>query len=437
MLSLPRGCTSRRQLLVSAPLHFVLALAVILLSREAATAESVPLLGEVSAIQAALADRGIRPSLTYEGDAFFNISGGLRRGGTYLDKLDLQVAIDLNRLLAWPGATAFIYGMGTHGGKPSSYSGEAQLVSEIEAPNDWKLEEGWFEQKLWADRLSILIGRYDLNRDFYRLDAADPLLNSSFGIGPEFSLTSAGPSIFPNTSVGMRVEGNIGSGLIVRAAVLDGLPVNRPGGAAIFAPGDGLLLVGEAEFLISAGEKLESRRRFRLGRIDTPSAELKIALGGWHYTAEFDDLTRTRSNGLPVRHQGNSGAYLIAEAVLYRASGRTWRVFGQVGGADPRINRFVLYTAGGASVSGAIPGRDKDILELAVAAAHNGDPYREQQRAMGEETNRSEVVLELTYLAQVTRWLQVQPDLQYVINPNTRPRVGNALVTLIRFQLSF
>ena len=50
-----------------------------------------------------------------------------------------------------------------------------------------------------------LIGRYDLNSEFYRLQSASLFLNSSFGIGPEFSQSGLeGPSIFPNTSVGAR-----------------------------------------------------------------------------------------------------------------------------------------------------------------------------------------------------------------------------------------
>jgi porin len=42
------------------------------------------------------------------------------------------------------------------------------------------------------ERLSLLGGRYDLNGEFYRLHSAALFLNSSFGMGPEFSQSGPG-----------------------------------------------------------------------------------------------------------------------------------------------------------------------------------------------------------------------------------------------------
>jgi len=50
---------------------------------------------------------------------------------------------------------------------------------------------------------------------------------------------------------------------------------------------------------------------------------------------------------------------------------------------------------------------------------------------------RSEVTLELTYLAQFASHLAVQPDLQLVMNPNTDPGAKNAVAFILRFELSF
>jgi porin len=69
------------------------------------------------------------------------------------------------------------------------------------------------------------------------------------------------------------------------------------------------------------------------------------------------------------------------------------------------------------------PGRNQDELGIAVAAAHNGTPFIKAQRDQGMRERRSEVTLELTYLAQFGSHLAVQPDLQFVINPNTDPRI--------------
>lgn len=113
------------------------------------------------------------------------------------------------------------------------------------------------------------------------------------------------------------------------------------------------------------------------------------------------------------------------------------RVFGQAGLGDSRVNRFGLYTGCGVDLAGWVPGRQQDEIGFAVAAARNGSPFIDQQRQAGQRAGRSEVTLELAYRSSVTSWLNVQPDLQYVFNPNTDPRVANALVCMIRIEVSF
>ena len=129
---------------------------------------------------------------------------------------------------------------------------------------------------------------------------------------------------------------------------------------------------------------------------------------------------------------------MIGDAIVYKDEvGRQLRLFGQVGLGDPRVNRFGLYAGGGVALAGVIPGREKDEVGVGVAAAHNGSHFVDQQRNLGQRVDRAEVTLELTYLAPVTSWLSIQPDLQYVVHPNTDPRVRNALIGLVRVELAF
>src|SRR3989441_591410 len=100
----------------------------------------------------------------------------------------------------------------------------AQGVSNLEAPTKVRLEEAWLQQNLLDNRLSWLVGRYDLNTEFYRLQSGALFINSSFGIGPEFAHSGvAGPSTFPNTAVGTRVDFKPSPNVVWRAAVLDGV----------------------------------------------------------------------------------------------------------------------------------------------------------------------------------------------------------------------
>jgi len=286
-----------------------------------------------------------------------DMSGGLRRGATYLANFNLQLTVDAQRLVGWPGVTFFVYGLGIYGGRPSTFVGDAQGVSNIEAPVGWRLEEAWLQQNLFGNRFSVLFGRYDLNSEFYRLQSASLFLNSSFGIGPEFSQSGLeGPSIFPYTSVGARFAIKPVEEIVLRTAVLDGVPVDRSDGTKqIFAEGDGLLVVTEAAYLYRPlGAERPRTREFRIGRNCCGTYTGKLALGGWYYSATFDDLTRVRPDGLPVRHHGSRGLYALADWTVYQDAKDTDRqvsLFGQLGIGDPRVNRFAYYTGGGLTFS--------------------------------------------------------------------------------------
>jgi len=129
---------------------------------------------------------------------------------------------------------------------------------------------------------------------------------------------------------------------------------------------------------------------------------------------------------------------VIGDAVVYKgADGRDLRVFGQAGIGDSRVDRFGWYAGGGVDIAGVIPGRPNDEVGIALAMARNGGHFIASQTAAGQPVGRAETTVELAYLAQVTSWLHVQPDLQYVFKPNTDPRVPNALVGLLRVELAF
>lgn len=132
--------------------------------------------------------------------------------------------------------------------------------------------EIWVEPNFVAQGASLLVGRFDLNAEFYRLPAANLFLHSSFGIGPAFGLSGrGGPSIFPESALGGRFELRPDP-FVLRLALLNGVPVNVPranGSMGLHRRGDGLLLVAEADLLVSAGaadSALDQPNRWRLGR---------------------------------------------------------------------------------------------------------------------------------------------------------------------------
>ena len=385
-----------------------------------------------------------KPGLVYDGAAFANMGGGVRHGGTYSSNLNLQLNVDGAALFGWPDTIAYLDALWLQGGLPSSFVGDAQGVSSISAPNAVKLYETWVQKNLLGNHVSVLAGLYDLNSEFYRLQSAGLFLNSSFGIGPELAQSGVeGPSIFPNTSVGVRIAFKPAEGVVVRTAVLDGVPVDRPNGSrGVFESGDGALIVGEIAFLdrpqVStrpANGRLRIGRQAMLGEYDS-----KFAIGGWYYTATFNDLSETQPSGQPVQHRGSGGFYALTDQLLYRNPDQPDRKlagFVQAGFGDYRVDRFGAYLGAGLTVMGIFAGRATDELGLGLAYARNGSHYMSAQRMQGLSVTNAEKTIELTYLIQVNSWLALQPDLQYVITPNTTTAIPNAWAFQLRIEMSF
>ena len=385
--------------------------------------------------------RAIATAFSYTGEVVGDVAGGARRGATYAGAASAQITVSLRRIVGRFGLQLFVFALDTHGGAPSNLVGGVQGVSNLEAPARLQFEEAWFQQNSFGNRLSVLAGKYDLNSEFYRLQSGGLFVNSSFGIGPEFAQSgAAGPSIFPNTSVGARVAYKATPNVVWRTAVLDGVPFDRAHASArLFAPGDGALLVTEVAILErpdSAG--MNHDRRFLIGRGLTRPYTGKIAVGAWYYSARFPDLVDTMTSGSAVEHRGSGGAYVIADRTVWSANHggpASLSTFAQVGIGDSRVDRIGSYVGGGLTFTAPLANRPHDELGLAAAWARDGSHYRKMQMAIGASAN-SETTIELTYLAPLASWLAVQPDLQYVIHPGNAPTARYALVPGVRIALS-
>ncbi len=354
--------------------------------------------------------------LAYTGDWLHNVDGGVAEGSTLVQNVDAIFGFEpggdgffrsgsLTAHLVWNGDNAF----------SERFPGDAQGISNIEAPGAVRIYQLWYDSAL-STSTRLLFGIYDLNSEFDAIESGALFLNGSHGMGAEYSQTGLnGPSAFPITGLGARIAIDVGPRSVLRYALVDGVPGDPDD------PTKTSLDVGGSDGVLHAVE-------FDHAFVSGP----RVGVGGYLYSRSFETIDQVGAD-TTRRDDGNGGVYAFVDAPLYRSdrSGRSVSGFLRVGVVNDEINPFGHYVGAGAVVTGLFANRPDDTFGVAVAAARTGSDFRRVAGASGGETN-----VELTYSAQLTDWLMLQPDIQYIRNPSADPALDDALVIGLRLVLS-
>ena len=352
--------------------------------------------------------------LVYNSDTIANVAGGVERGTLVLGKLTGTLDFDENAV-GIGGASAHLEAQFVHGPALSGrFVGDAQTADNIEAPTALRPFQAWIELPLIRDRLWLKAGLIDLNAIFDIQGVGAHFLNSSHGIGPDFSQTgSNGPSIFPVTSGALvvRFQRDGWSTKLGAFDAVSGVP-GRPGKLRIGYPGQrGLLAVAEVERALSKHGA--------------------VKVGAWSYSTRFDALDRFGANGEAARLRRNRGGYAIVEGRIGGNDARPLDAWVRVGTADATTNPIAAYLGGGVAW-----GSNERRLGLAAARAWLGGPGKRAAVATGNSPRAAETAIELSYAHAVNNALTVQPDVQYVVDPGWRSDIDDALIVGVRLTFS-
>ncbi len=403
------------------------ALLVSLISTQVLAADPSPDLVKSETAQEQAEQNSKSKTLTWEAgylmDLVRNLSGGREVGSSQLGLGFLRGTYNLEKGLGASGTSFYVHLQATHGDDPSAkLIGDAQVVTNAEAAaNTGKVYEAYLSKK-WANETSLLFGLYDLNSEFYFTESSSPFLNASFGIGKDFSQTGLnGPSIFPTTSLALRLLTKLTPNTYLQAAVLDasaGDPDEPHGTHVNLAGDDGALLV------VEAGYELKSS--------GATSPDGKIALGAWRYTRTFDHLSSLSASGESEKAP-SYGSYLLAE----KSFSGLYKLFMRAGYASEEVNAFNLDLAAGATSAAHFIGRPQDLLGVAFTMVTPGASFRASQEALGEPLTPAEWAFELTYRWNINDMISLQPDLQYIQNPGALSNLPSALVGLLRLKVTY
>jgi carbohydrate-selective porin OprB len=159
-------------------------------------------------------------------------------------------------------------------------------------------------------------------------------------------------------------------------------------------------------------------------------------LGGYYDSRQYTgDLVRPA-------HGANGGLYAIVDQIVYRAepyvdeksSKRGLSTFLSCAVAPSDRNLVSLYRDAGCNYVGLVPCRENDIVGLAVGYIKIGD---EMIRKASMVHSGHEAVIEASYRIQINDHLYLQPDVQCILHPGAFGEHPNALVSGLRFDITF
>ncbi|MBR11252.1 MAG: hypothetical protein CMP48_26690 [Rickettsiales bacterium] len=375
--------------------------------------------------------------VVYSSLPWYNLRGGLDQGFVYMDNADVTAKLNFNESFNWEqDFSIFLYGLGNHGENLTYLMGDFQVAGNIQAPKTWRLFEAWAQQNFLDDKVSVLIGLYDLNSEFDVLRPGTIFINSSFGIGAEYAQSGLnGPSIFPVSSLGTRWSFALSKQVKLKVAVLDGVPgnVNNPKSNRVhLSSEEGALLAFETSYYTSTTTKYEMQRgyvtrRKKVGRQHSIPTNDKINLGGWYYTSSYPHLD---GSGFSA---GNFGVYVGAQKYWFYSDydDRYIALFARYGIAAQEYNQLGSAMSGGI-VFASSTSEATDYVGIGFSTGINGSKFMDQN----PDREGNETAIELTYSFPFRRWLTLQPDVQYVINPSSIPEINNPLAIGLLIQVS-
>jgi porin len=281
---------------------------------------------------------------------------------------------------------------------------------------------------------------------------------------PSADLPGGGPA-YPLSALGIRARAHVTDSVTILAGVFNGSPVSNNTGdpqlrnpyGVSFPLNGGILAIAELQFAYpGSGTLVKANEEDPLART--------YKIGVWYDSESFADLrydntglslANPASTGIAANHRGDYAIYAVADQMIWRSED-----------PDRNINAFIrpMFTPlqdrnlisfsvnAGVTMHEPILGRDDDTAGVGVnfAQVSSGATGLDQDTAFFNfpafsPVRHNETVLEATYQYQVMPWWQIQPDVQYVLNPGAgivnsydpMQKLKNELVFGLRTNITF
>jgi porin len=376
-------------------------------------------------LNSALEDKGLEIALSltaiYQQDA----RGGLsthKQADRYSGRYDLELNADLQKLIGLEGGRVYMLTEGgfSEGINEDSVGSVFNTNGVAFGDKSIAVVQLWYQQFLGEDTFAIRIGKIDLTGAFechgcpvsfdgnrYANDETTQFLNGALVNNPSIP--------FPEQGLGIMLLYNPIEWWYISFGVADSqADRGSMGFSTTFDGQDNYISLLETGFLST---------------LDSDNGPLA---GAYRFGVWYDRLPKEMFEDENANHEDN-GFYMSFDQMVLKENrdaddSQGLGAFGRYGYADHGVTDVKQFISGGVQYAGLFEGRDDDIIALGIG--YGILPNN------GEFTVDSETVYEAYYNAQITKWLYVTPDIQYIHHP-AEADATDALVIGARVQMFF
>ena len=418
-------------------------------------------------LRPALAKYGVTLTILENVETFGNLSGGVKQSLEPKGLTTVTLQMDTEKAFGLKGGTLNVSGLQVYGGELNADNLLVlQTVSDIDAPVGIRLWELWYQQK-FGDKFDVKIGEQSLDEEFIIAPSGNSLfINGVSGWPglPTVDLPGGGP-VYPLAALGVRGRAQLTDSVTMLGGVFNGSPIPRdspstptsnPHGVS-FPLDVGTLAIAELQYAYGSSAHGKANA-------DGPLPGI-YKIGAWYDSYKFDDqqtdtiglpLASPLSNGNPATHHGDFSLYGVMDQMIWRSkdnASRNLNVFFRPMFTPYQDRNLVSASINaGFALHAPLPGRDNDAfgVEMGTVWASSGASAFDRQMQFFQPSvytpiRSSETFLEATYQFQVLPAWQIQPDVQYFINPGLgianpdepAQRIKNEFVVGLRTNVNF
>lgn len=402
------------------------------LASTAAFAADNTLTGDWGGLRHQLAADGITFTGDYSGETAYNAHGGLHRSARYSQNLKLGVQFDLSKLYGLDNGGKVQLTINDRRGNSASDDlvGNRLPIQENYGGLYTRLTELSYERNL-SPALNLKLGYMAMGNDLGGLDSGIlcNFMNAGFCGHPLNMSGGSGWTNYPNAHLGIRVKYDLAPDWQLRLAAFNVDPESN----------------GNASRAWHLGPKHTTGTVVPVELV----YKLRGELPGEYKLGYYYDSSNVKRIGSSEEVAGRGGHYLLVDQAVWNdpaSPGRSLHAFGQYSASSKAASPFTRWYGAGVVLYQPFASRPRDTVALgygrAVPNPRSRDVLEEAAVDAGQpfpNLDSAEQLVELSYGYQATTWLNLRPDVQYIVEPGafSGKDIDNALIFGLQVKATF